>query len=264
MLFRRIILNALLVGIIASFVFSLLQVYVVNPILFSSETYEVAEEPAADDGHSHSHDHGDGHSHSHHHDEDAWAPEDGFERTAYTMSANIFAGIAYASILLAVMSQLSLQGLTRINLLKGLAWGAGGFIVFFGAPAIGIPPEIPGIEAAAVEHRQAWWLLAAGGVAVGLLALAFAPLKFKALGLVAIALPYIVGAPHPDGPSFTHPDPAAVVALTDLHQQFITATTVSNLVFWIVMGVLSAWVLNRWVLTPEVIKGLPQNAEANA
>jgi cobalt transporter subunit CbtA len=258
MLFRRIILNALLVGIVASFVFSLLQVYVVNPIIFASETYEVPEAPT-----EHSHE-GEEAGHVHSHGEDAWAPEDGFERTAYTMSANVFAGIAYASILLAVMSQLSLQGLTRASLLKGLAWGAGGFIVFFGAPAIGIPPEIPGIEAAPVEHRQVWWLLAAGGVATGLLVLVFAPLKFKALGLLAIALPYIVSAPHPEGPAFTHPDPAAVEALTDLHQQFIIATSVSNLLFWLVMGVMSAWVLNRWVLTPGVVQGLPQNAEANA
>ncbi|MFC3150997.1 CbtA family protein [Litoribrevibacter euphylliae] len=263
MLFRRIILNALLVGVVASFVFSLLQVYVVNPIIFASETYEVPEEaaPVAD------HHHGEeaaGHSHSHHHDEEAWAPEDGIERTAYTMSANVFAGIGYAAILLAVMSQLSLQGLTRVSVLKGVAWGLGGFIVFFGAPAIGIPPEIPGIEAAPVEHRQLWWMLAAGAVAVGLLVLAFAPLKFKALGLVAIAIPYLVSAPHPEGPAFSHPDPAAVVALTDLHQQFIVTTSVSNLLFWLVMGVMSAWVLNRWVLTPSVLKGLGQDETANA
>lgn len=261
MLFRRIILNALLVGIVASFVFSLLQVYVVNPIIFASETYEVAEEPAPVADHHHGEE---AVAHAHAHDEEAWGPEDGLERTAYTMSANIFAGIGYAAILLAVMSQLSLQGITRVSVLKGIAWGLGGFIVFFGAPAIGIPPEIPGIEAAPVEHRQAWWMLTASAVAIGLLVLVYAPLKFKALGVIAISVPYLVSAPHPDGPAFSHPDPAAIVALTDLHQQFIVTTSVSNLLFWLVMGVMSAWVLNRWVLTPNVLKGLGQDETASA
>lgn len=243
MVFRRIIFNAIIVGALAGLLLSVLQIIAVNPIIFAAETFEVAE-----------HDHG-----SHDHSEEAWAPADGGERTFYTVLSNILAGVGFAAVILALMSQFQMQGLTRLNLVKGALWGAAGFVAFFVAPGIGLPPEIPGIEAAPVEHRQTWWALAVFGVGAGLMVLAFAPVKFKALGAVLIALPYLVSAPHLEGPAFTHPDPAAVEALTALHEKFIMMSGISNLVFWLVLGLVSAWVLNRWVL-----KGFDQYADGNA
>ena len=232
MVFRRIIFNAVVVGALAGLLLSVLQIISVNPIIFAAEAFEVVE-----------HDHG-----SHDHSGEAWAPADGGERTLYTVLSNMLAGVGFASVILALMSQFQLQGLTRLNLAKGVLWGAAGFIAFFVAPGLGLPPEIPGIEASPVEHRQTWWVLAVFGVGAGLLVLAFAPAKFKALGALLIALPYVINAPHPEGPAFTHPDPAAVEALTALHEKFIMMSGVSNLVFWLVLGLVSAWVLNRRVL----------------
>ncbi len=146
------------------------------------------------------------------------------------------------------MSQLQVQGLTHLSSLKGLLWGLAGFSAFFVAPGIGLPPEIPGIEAQPVENRQLWWLFAVISVALGLLVISFAPLNFKGIGIIGLGLPYLVKVPHHEGPAFVHPDAYAVETLTRLHQEFIIASGISNLAFWLMIGTCSAWILNAWVL----------------
>ena len=236
MLFRRIILAALFVGLLSGLALSAAQITVVNPIIFAAEAFEV------DVAHVHAeHDHG----------EEQWAPADGAERTGYTIVANVSAGIGFAAIMLALMSQLQLQRVAQVSVAKGLVWGVGGFVAFFVAPGLGLPPEIPGIEAAPVENRQTWWLFAVVSVGGGLLVMSFAPLKFKALGALLALLPYLLNIPHHRGAAFSHPDPDAVAALTRLHQEFIVASGFSNLVFWIILGALSAWMLRVWVLRGE-------------
>lgn len=240
MIFRRIIYTALLVGLLAGLVLSAAQFAAVNPIIFAAESYEAeshgAEGVATDHNHG-SHDHG-----------DAWAPENGIERSLYTIFANVAAGIGFAAILLALMGQLQLSGITQLSTCKGILWGIAGFIAVFIAPAIGISPELPGADAAAIERRQLWWILAVVLVAIGLLILSFAPLKYKAIGLISLVIPYIVTIPTHQGPAFTNPDPKAVEALSSLSQQFIINSAASNLLFWITLGVLASWGLNRWVL----------------
>jgi len=243
MIFRRIIVNAIFVGVITGCLLSLVQFVGVSPIIFAAEAYEV-EEPAVGAGHHHEAGTPD------HHDTEAWAPEDGGERTSYSILANILASIGFSAVILSLMSQFQfqLQGVSQLNLLKGGLWGLAGFIAFFVAPGIGLPPEIPGVEAAALENRQSWWLLAVIATAVGMAVLAFSPIKYKVTGVIAIALPHVIGAPHMQGPEFSHPDPIAVKALTELHHQFIVASGVTNFIFWIVLGLSSAWVLNKRVL----------------
>jgi cobalt transporter subunit CbtA len=236
MIFRRIIYTALLVGLLSGLIMSVIQITTVNPIIFAAESYESERAIAVE------HEHG-GHNHS-----STWAPEEGAERTSYTIFANVSAGIGFAAILLALMSQLQLSGITQLSVPKGILWGVAGFVAVFVAPAIGLPPEIPGIEAAAIEQRQLWWTLAVIAVAVGLLILSFAPLKYKVLGLISLVIPYIVTIPHHQGPAFAHPDPSVVEALTRLHEQFLINSAISNLVFWLALGVIAAWALNRWTL----------------
>ncbi len=144
MIFRRIIYTALFVGCIAGLLLSAAQIITVNPILFAAEAFE-SEKPV-NESVAHLHDDG----HSHHHGE-GWAPEDGVERTGFTIFSNISAGIGFAAMLLALMSQVQCQGFTQLSVSKGVLWGLGGFVAVFVAPAIGLPPEIPGIEAAALE-----------------------------------------------------------------------------------------------------------------
>lgn len=243
MIFSRIIYCAILIGSVTGMVLSCLQVLSLNPIIFAAETYEIeqtASDGVADDHANHSHEH------DHAHDADAWAPADGLERTVYTFIANVLASTGFAAILLALMSQFWLARKRDITWTQGLMWGLAGYLALFVAPAIGLPPEIPGAIAAPVEHRQLWWALTAASVAGGLGVLAFAPARFKALGLLLLALPYVVGAPHIQGPMFQHPDPVAVEALASLHRQFVVASGITNLVFWLLLGIACRLAFNRW------------------
>ncbi len=220
---RSTFIASLVIGTLAGLVLSLAQFFLINPIIFQAESFEVA-----------GHDHG-----SHDHSAEAWAPADGIERSGYTAVANIFAGIGFTAVLLAIISQCQALHLTHLTAVKGLLWGMGGFSVFFIAPAIGVPPEIPGIEAAPIEHRQLWWAATVLLVGLGLLVVAFANWPMKPIGLVLLALPYSIYIPHASGPAFAHPDPDAVAALTELHQQFIVMSGLGNIVFWLVIGLLS-------------------------
>ena len=242
MIFTRIIYSAILVGIVTGCLLSIMQVGSLDPIIFAAESYEVADEATASDGHDHAHDHG-GHSH------DGWAPKDGFERTFYTFLSNMLASTGFAAVLLALMAQFWLSRQRDITWTQGALWGLAGYLALFLSPAIGMPPEIPGVIAAPVEHRQIWWALTALAVAFGLGLFAFAPVKYKALGVLFLAVPYVVGAPHSHGPAFEHPDPAAVDALNALHQQFIVTSAVTNLVFWLLLGICCRLAFNRWFRT---------------
>ena len=240
MVFSRIIYSAILIGVISGAILSALQIAGVDPIIFAAESYEV--EAPAEAGHSHDHGHG-GHSHG----DDEWAPADGFERSAYTVLSNMLAGTGFAAVLLALMSFFWLARERDINWFQGALWGLAGYLALYVAPAIGLPPEIPGAIAAPIEHRQAWWVLTAASVAVGLGLFAFAPVRFKAVAVLFFAVPYLVGAPHHEGPMFEHPDPAAVEALVDLHQQFVLTSGITNLVFWLLLGLACRLAYNRWL-----------------
>ena len=50
-----------------------------------------------------------------------------------------------------------------IDARTGLAFGVAGFIAVALAPALGLPPEIPGSGAAELGARQTWWFFAVGG-----------------------------------------------------------------------------------------------------
>lgn len=237
MIFTRIIYSAILVGMVTGLLLSVMQVFTVDPIIFAAESYEIEapEGEAAAAGH-------DGHSHDH----SGWAPEEGAERTFYTVLSNMSAGIGFAAILLALMSQFCLTRHDEFKPWQGLLWGAAGFAALYLAPGIGLPAEIPGIQAAPVEHRQVWWALTAASVAIGLGIIAWTPLKLKAIGVIFLAIPYLVGAPAHEGPEFAHPDPAAVEALEGLHQQFIITSGIVNLLFWVVLGLACGFIFSRW------------------
>ena len=230
MLFRRIVFTALLVGICSSLVLTLFQQFFVSPIIFAAEVYEHA---APLDLHS---------------GESAWAPSEGGERLLYSALSNAMVGIGFAALLLALMSQLQIAGLTRLTTKKGALWGCAGFITLFAAPSLGLVPEIPGIEAAVLEYRQLWWLFTVICTACALGLLAFIASPYRYLAVLLLFVPHFIGAPLISGPHFLHAAPEDVLALTALHHDFILATGVTNFIFWVVLGLISAWSVNRWVL----------------
>lgn len=250
MIFRQLIFSAVLIGIFSGLLLSVSQIIGVTPILLKAEAYEnTSEITAGTSAHNHNHDEVavkvDEKSHQHQTSE-AWSPEDGVERTSYTFIANILASIGFASILLVFLSHFKSKSNIEFTVRQGLVWGVACYLVFFVIPSLGLPPEIPGSKADLLQNRQSWWLLAVSCSGVGLLTIAFAPIKFKIIGAISLVVPFIIGAPHIAGPTFNHPDPQVVVVLNDLHQQFIIATSVSNFIFWIALAISSTWVLKLW------------------
>ncbi len=239
MLFRRIILASLLVGLLSGLLLSVGQHLQVNPIIRAAEQFESTP---ASDGHHHGHGSSD-HSHG-----TPWSPKDGAERLFFTALSNVLAGIGFAALMLAAMATAQLYGRHPVTFKKGPFWGLAGFACFFAGPAMGMPPEIPGINAAPLEHRQGWWFLTVATTMAGLAVLVFLRGWRKLPGLILLAIPFIAGAPHPAESGFSHPDPQAVASLEQLHSQFVVASTVTNAFFWLLLGTGCGWLAQRWVL----------------
>ena len=86
--------------------------------------------------------------------EDEWMPEGEFERSFYTSISNVITGFAFSLMLVSVF----LLRDKPVTFRSGILWGVAGFFVFSIAPSLGLPPELPGKTAAALEDRQLWWL----------------------------------------------------------------------------------------------------------
>lgn len=226
MYFRQIFFTACLTALVASLGFSLYQFYFVNPLIFAAELYEMAEPvdmhaiPQIEE----------------------WAPGDGLERSFYTLLANFLMCLAY-SLLLA--SAMVFRGTS--STLKGLAWGMAAYLSIFVAPSMGLPPEIPGMQAADLNLRQDWWLLAVSLTAIGLAVFAFTPLYYKGAGFILILLPHLIGAPAAEIHGFSHPDPIAIAKLTDLWHQFILHTSIANALLWLIIGITTGFLCHKFI-----------------
>ncbi|MER8372952.1 CbtA family protein [Mesorhizobium sp. M1406] len=243
-LFRNVVFIAAIAGLVAGVVLACMQAYATVPLILKAEVYEQA-------GGGHRHDHaaapaatdttamstaapapveaiapaGD----------EGWAPADGFERFAFSVLANIVTGIGFALILVAVSEFAGGIGGWR----QGVFWGLAGFAVFTLAPGLGLPPELPAMPAADLTQRQIWWTATVVATAIGLGLIAFR--KSLPLAILAVALivaPHIVGAPQPDSFETLIPE--------GLHHQFVVAVTLTNLVFWLVLGAVVGVVRGRF------------------
>jgi len=184
MLFRRIVLCALLVGALAGLLVTAVQHWQAIPLIAAAEVFEGSAE-AADSfaATAHDHDHDPAHGDAHAHDAEEWAPSDGTERHAWTAIANVMTAIGFGLVLVAgITTWEHLRGRPLASARTGLVWGAAGWICVFGLPTLGLPPELPGSVAAPLADRQAWWLLtaASGGAGLALFAFVRGPLRLLA------------------------------------------------------------------------------------
>lgn len=227
-LFQRIFFAAVLAGFAAGLGMSALQQWKVAPLIHLAETYEASAPAHEADGYTH--------------DAQPWAPADGLERAAYTVLADVLAAIGFA-LLLAALSVLSGIEITAAN---GALWGIGGFLAFQLAPAVGLPPELPGMAAAELGARQLWWWGTALSTGAGLLAVA----KLRnSIGIaVAVLLtlaPQIVGAPQ-----LAVEHGSALPA--ELASAYAAAALAVGAAFWLVMGPLLGALNQRFA---RAIKG---------
>ncbi len=235
---QRTLTSAIIAGVFAGLLISLVQIVTTIPIITEAETYEnQAASSAADDHHSApagaaateapaAHSHG---------DEDSWAPEDGVERLTYTFLSNVIAGVGFALLLGAAMT---MRG-RAITVQSGALWGVSGFLVFSLLPAAGLPPEVPGTQGAPVELRQMWWFLTVACSAVALALIAFKPSWiWRGVGIALLLVPHVIGAPHPEVASSTAP--AALAA------EFAILTMISSAIFWIMIGSVSGFISEKF------------------
>ncbi|MCX5493754.1 CbtA family protein [Kaistia dalseonensis] len=239
---KTIIVSAFGAGLLVGAILTGVQLVTTEPLILHGETFEKAAEAAPAVAASVPHDHGaDSVSHgpaaapeAHHHDEGAWEPTDGFERSAYTLLANLLMGVAVSAILLGVMT---LKG-GRIDARTGVLWGLGGFFAASLLPSLGLSPELPGTAAAEITSRQIWWLSTAAASAVGLALIVFGSAWFwKAAGVVIAIVPHVIGAPQP--PTLEAAYPAALGA------EFVAASLVVSALLWSLSGVFSGWLYQR-------------------
>ncbi|MGO3928174.1 CbtA family protein [Rhodopseudomonas pseudopalustris] len=233
--FRSIVFSAVLAGIAVGITITAVQSIGTIPLIQQAETYEkalgathghfmseaVALESAAPAA-----------ANSHHAAE--WEPADGFQRTSFTLGANILTAIGF-SLLLGGAFTLRRHS---VSWRDGMIWGLGGFVVFTVAPGLGLPPELPGMPVAELAARQLWWFSTAAATAAGICLLVFKRQPWAAgLGLALIVIPHLIGAPVV---AAAHTDvPAA------LSHRFVVAVTLTSLVFWVLLGVSTSVAVRR-------------------
>ncbi len=221
-MFNRILLSAVVAGILAALALTAAQSVWITPLIQQAETYEDAAQENAGGHEVHSA------ANAEHHHEQAWQPEDGWQRTLSAGLSNAVMGIGFALILCGMYALRQPSGVTQ-----GLGWGLAGYVIFFAAPAVGLPPDLPGTAAAELTARQYWWLGTAASTAFGLALIFLQPRKpYMVIGLLLLAIPHLVGAPHPAMPQSLSPE--------TLLAQFRLITILTNALFWLLLGVLSA------------------------
>ena len=232
-MFKAIFTAALLTGLLSGISISFVQELTTTPLIFQAEEYESAD---ASDGQFKMASYILAHVEETHvaAGEEQWAPENGIERFAYTALANILLGVGFALLLTASYSIQS----GKINGRTGVIWGMAGFAIFTLSPSLGLAPEIPGSMAAELAERQSWWLAAAASTALGLWLMIFRKgALFCTVGLIVIALPHAIGAPHLE--EFGGLVPA------ELAGQFAAASIVTGAIFWVMLGWLSGSLYQR-------------------
>ena len=233
-------MSALLAGVLAGILVFAGHIWKVTPLISNAEVYEVVIPEPQDQKHSQArmlenapavegrkqHSHG---------SDNEWGPADGFERNIFTFLSDVITAIGFAFLLVGAMV---LSG-RELGWKRGMVWGLCGYTALYLAPAFGLSPELPGMAAADLTARQAWWLSTAVVTAAGLAGLFFSSRPiWRVVAVVLIFLPHVIGAPHP---------PIKVGALpAELAAQFAVATLVITGMFWLALGALSGYFLDRF------------------
>ena len=229
---KRLFPAALIAGLSAGLMISLLQAIFIIPLIDFAEFLEMGSR-AAD-----------------------YVSPNGFmaialsdpERFLNTISFDALTGVAYALIMGA---GILFHG-RDITWKQGILWGLGGWAAFSLAPAIGQPPAPPGAPYVDLEARQLWWWLAVSCTSTGLVMVVFignwagecGPAGGwrnawwpKVVGTGLMAFPHVMGAPEKGAGASTAPD--------YLVQDFAFYSLASTFAFWLIIGVINGAILGR-------------------
>ena len=156
-----------------------------------------------------------------------WEPENGAERVGWTWVANALHAFSMALLVFAVMGVWRYQRGTALAALPlaGVV-AAAGWLSFHLWPTLGLPAEVPGMDAAQLPARQLWTVLAVCSAAFACGLAGFGTAKWRWLvAALLLALPFVVGAPHLQGDALAGHGPEAHAALEQLRGQFVWATS---------------------------------------
>jgi cobalt transporter subunit CbtA len=220
---RRLFLNSALSGAVAGLLWFAVQYVAVIPLIEKAEAFESKQQ----DHHAN--------ATPHPHDGDEWHPADGWQRNSLTAAATVLTGIGLSAILLGSITALG----RTVDMRSGLLWGIAGFLCFSAAPALGLPPLPPGVEAAEISGRQVWWLATVVLTAGGLWLITGQGSQrwfVRLLGIAGIILPHAIGAPV---------GPAHSVVPPELTTKFTAACLVAAALFWITLGLTVGFLCSR-------------------
>ena len=216
-MFTRIVTSALFAGAAAGLAAGMLQWQFVQPVLLHSELYEQGLLT-----------HFGGTLNSTEVVLDRFQPM----RDALSIIFTMLLNTGYALILIALMS-LRQQSGDELTPHKGIIWGVAGYVAVHLAPALSLPPEVPGVAAADVELRQIWWVCTVAATSLGLWLIAFSRKTTRIIpAIILILLPHLIGAPEAD--VFTGPAPTEIGAL------FASRALGIGLASWALLGYFSA------------------------
>jgi cobalt transporter subunit CbtA len=164
----RLLLAALAAGLIAGMAMTPAQYVKTIPLIMQAEAYENGGA---------GHHHGDAAaSDEAAHDHGADQSMFGFGRLGDTIVANLVAGAGFALMLAAVALLLGVEFPTgTAGVTRGLLFGAAAWFCVQLAPAMSLPPAVPGFPYADLGDRQAWWMITVAASAVGLWCIAMRP-----------------------------------------------------------------------------------------
>ncbi len=216
---RKLMLPALGAGVAAGLVVAILQQLLLMPMIFAAEAIELGSTQPV------------------HH---------GMERALSTTLFDCLGAFGFA-LLLSV--GYALRG--GVSLKEGLFWGLAGFASFALAPALGLPPELPGVESAPLIARQLWWIGTAASTAGGIACVVLVRQRITVLvGVALVVIPHLIGAPG---------NQIAAVISQPLARSFAAGSLMVSAVMWILLGVLTALLMKRGALSD-----LPASRDASA
>lgn len=273
MLFRRLIWAALLVALVVGSLQAVLQHRWAVPIILAAE---VLEDGATSSPHSDEHAHGaepagqatlsaTAHEHVHEHEHSQeWTPANGYERTFWTWVATVLDTLALTLLALAAMATSLLVSRHRGEQ-PARAWptamavAAMGWFSLHLWPTLGLPAELPGMEAADLAARQGWWLWAVVSAlaACALLALSRKFCRWPMAALLLV-LPFVAGAPHLAGNPLGAFGPDAQTQMHALQARFGVVAHLLAVTQWLGIGCLGGWLFGRWV-QPHMTHSTPRD-----
>jgi len=223
-MFQKMLTSGLFAGFAAGLISGVLQFVFVQPVLLHAELYESGQlihfGPAAQ--------------------AEALLPTVEWTRNLLTVLFTALIFSAYGLLLVAGFALAEGRG-AQIDTRTGVLWGLAGFAVFQFAPAAGLPPELPGMAAADLQARQIWWLSCVVATGAGLWLLAVERgVATSVAGVILLAAPHVIGAPHPH--AFTGPTPPELASL------FAARTLGVGLASWALLGLLAGYF---WVREAE-------------